>query len=55
MLKDAGAARVSEEAAAAFQAHLDKFSYAVAAKAVNLAEHAKRKTVEPSDIDLAFT
>jgi histone H3/H4 len=54
MLKDAGAARVSDEAAGVLQAKLDKLGYAAATKAVSLANHAKRKTVEPSDIELAF-
>jgi histone H3/H4 len=54
ILKDAGACRVSDDASAAFQAQLNRLSYYAAAKAVRLADHAKRKTVEMSDIKLAF-
>ncbi|MCL5102074.1 MAG: NFYB/HAP3 family transcription factor subunit [Candidatus Marsarchaeota archaeon] len=54
MLKDAGAERVSDSSAKAFQDMLNKFAFGVAQKSVKLCKHAKRKTVEESDIKLAF-
>jgi histone H3/H4 len=54
MLKDAGAKRVSDAAAQSFQDSLNKFAFGVAQKSVKLCSHAKRKTVEESDIKLAF-
>ncbi len=53
ILIDAGARRVSGEAVAAFADSLNRFAYAMASKAVKLAKHAKRKTVEKEDIELA--
>ncbi|MDE1762472.1 MAG: NFYB/HAP3 family transcription factor subunit [Candidatus Micrarchaeota archaeon] len=53
MLKEAGAWRVSESAALELTRHLNKYAYSIAAKAVKLSAHAKRKTVEKSDVELA--
>ncbi|MGC8538967.1 MAG: histone [Candidatus Micrarchaeia archaeon] len=55
MLKDAGAVRVSTEAKKEFARYIDKTSFAIAQRAVKLAEHAKRKTVNASDITLAIS
>ncbi len=54
MLKDAGAERISEEALKEFRKHVEKASFEVASKAVRLAHHAKRKTVDVSDVKLAI-
>lgn len=54
MLKDAGATRVSDSAIKYFQDSLNKFAYQAAQKSVKFCAHAKRKTVEESDIKLAF-
>ncbi len=54
MLKDAGADRVSDEAVTALMDELNKFAFGVASKSVKLCKHAKRKTVEESDIKLAL-
>ncbi len=54
ILKEAGAARVSEEACTEFQKRLNKLAFDAASKAVRLSKHAKRKTVEASDIKLAY-
>ncbi|MCL5434742.1 MAG: NFYB/HAP3 family transcription factor subunit [Candidatus Marsarchaeota archaeon] len=54
MLKDAGASRVSKEAKQEFKKYLEKTAFDVAQKAVRLAQHAKRKTVDASDIKLAI-
>jgi histone H3/H4 len=53
MLKDAGAERISKEAIREFRKHVDKTAFASARKAVRLAHHAKRKTVDISDVRLA--
>jgi len=53
ILKEVGAERVSEPAANELARILNKYAYGVAKKAVKLAAHAKRKTVERSDIELA--
>jgi len=53
ILKDSGAARVSESAATELADLITAFSYSVAKKAVMLTEHAKRKTVSKADIELA--
>lgn len=53
LLKDAGAARVSEPALLKLQKHIDKEAYNTAKKAVMFSKHAKRKTVSESDVKLA--
>jgi len=54
MLKDAGASRVSRGAKQEFKKYLEKTAFDIAQKAVKLAQHAKRKTVDDSDIRLAI-
>ncbi|MCL5099970.1 MAG: NFYB/HAP3 family transcription factor subunit [Candidatus Marsarchaeota archaeon] len=54
MLKEAGAERVSDSAVRALQERLNKNAYDIAKKAVMLSKHAKRKTVEESDVRLAM-
>lgn len=54
LLKEAGAVRVSKEAKQEFRKYLEKAAFDVAQKAVKLAQHAKRKTVDASDIKLAI-
>ena len=53
ILKEQGAMRVSDKAADEFSNVLNSYAYRTAAKAVKLAKHAKRKTVEKADINLA--
>ncbi len=53
ILLDSGAKRVSTEAAEALADLLNIYAYSIAKKAVKLARHAKRKTVEKEDIELA--
>ncbi|MGC8586789.1 MAG: histone [Candidatus Micrarchaeia archaeon] len=53
ILKDAGATRISDDAISYFAEALNIFAYSIAKKAVKLAAHAKRKTVEKEDIKLA--
>jgi len=54
LIKKAGAARVSEEAAKALRDFLEKTAVEVAKKSVSFAGHAGRKTVKTSDIELAI-
>ncbi len=54
ILKNAGASRVSIDAIKSFQEKLNILAFDNAQKAVRLAKHAKRKTVDVSDIKLAF-
>jgi histone H3/H4 len=53
MLKDAGAGRVGEDAAKEFQVYANKTIFEIAQRAVSLSKHAKRKTVNATDIKLA--
>lgn len=53
ILKEVGAQRVSDEGVREFASQVNDFAYALAKKAVQLAAHAKRKTVEKSDVELA--
>ena len=53
ILKDAGADRVSDSAALELAELVDRYAYSLAKKAVSLAAHAKRKTIQKADIDLA--
>ncbi len=53
MLKSAGADRISDSAAMELASSVNHFAYSIAKKAVKLAKHAKRKTVQKSDIELA--
>lgn len=53
ILKAAGAKRVSNEAADAFHKDMNRVAFTIAERAVKLAKHAKRKTVDLSDVRLA--
>ncbi len=53
ILKNAGAARVSDSASRELAEALNSMAYSLAQKAVKLAKHAGRKTVQKADIDLA--
>jgi histone H3/H4 len=53
MLKEAGAKRVSDDALTEFAETVNRYAYKIAAKAIRLASHAKRKTVNKEDIELA--
>ncbi len=53
ILLEAGAKRVSDKAVEAFADYLNRHAYSLATKAIKLAKHAKRKTIEKEDIDLA--
>jgi histone H3/H4 len=53
ILKGAGAARVSDSASRELAEMMNSMAYALAKKAVKLAKHAGRKTVQKSDVDLA--
>ncbi len=53
MLKDAGAERISRGAAKELRKYVDKMAFGTAQNAVRLAHHAKRKTVDVSDVKLA--
>ena len=54
ILKEAGAERISNEAVAELQKYTNKLAFETASKAVKLSKHAKRKTVEASDVKLAM-
>ncbi|HIQ51497.1 MAG TPA: histone family protein [Nautiliaceae bacterium] len=53
IIRKAGAERVSEEAKRIFRDSIEEIAEEVAKKAVDLAKHAKRKTVKPEDVKLA--
>lgn len=53
MMKQSGADRVSNAARSTLAYHMEKFGTKVAKHAVDLAHHAKRKTVTDQDIELA--
>ncbi len=53
ILKDAGAERVSDDAAEELADMVNRMAFSTAKKAVKLAAHAKRKTVKKIDIELA--
>ena len=53
ILKEAGAKRVSKEAAAEFALVLEKIAGNIASDAAKFAEHAGRKTIKSEDIEIA--
>lgn len=53
ILREAGAGRISSSASTEMQKHVNRMAFMVAQKAVQLSRHAKRKTVDISDIRLA--
>jgi len=53
LIKRAGAARVSEESAAALGKALEEIGLKVAREAIDYAKHAGRKTVKARDIEIA--
>ncbi|ACV23875.1 histone family protein [Methanocaldococcus fervens] len=54
ILKKAGAKRVSEEAGKYFAEALEQIALDISKKAVDLAKHAKRKTVKVEDVKAAL-
>ena len=54
IIRDAGARRVSEEAAKELAKELERYALEIAARAVKYATHAKRRTVTKEDIQLAI-
>ncbi len=53
LMRNAGAERVSEDASQALVEVLEEYGETVARKAVSLAKHAGRKTVNAEDVQLA--
>ncbi|MGH2639386.1 MAG: histone [Rhabdochlamydiaceae bacterium] len=53
ILKEAGAERISSGGKTALQRYVNKVAFDAAHKAVMLSRHAKRKTVDVSDVKLA--
>ena len=54
ILKEAGAGRISTDACAELQKYLNREAFSVAQKAVRFSRHAKRKTIDASDVKLAY-
>jgi len=54
LIKEAGAERVSKEAAIALGKVLNRIGTEIAKEAIEYAHYAKRKTVKPSDIEMAY-
>jgi histone H3/H4 len=54
LIRKGGAERVSEDAARLLGEHLELLATDIAREAINLAEHAKRKTIKAEDINLAW-
>ncbi|RAP51754.1 MAG: histone [Methanosphaera sp. rholeuAM270] len=53
ILKNAGAARISDDAAVALAEVLEEFGEDLAMQATKLAKHAGRKTIKAEDVALA--
>jgi len=54
IIQSAGIDRISEDANVKMAKILEDFGTEIASEAAKLAEHAKRKTLMPPDIELAF-
>ncbi len=54
IIKNAGAARVSDDAAVALAEIMEEYAEQTAMQATKLAKHAGRKTVTADDINLAL-
>ena len=54
IIKNAGGLRVSEDAAEALREVLEEIATDLAARAVQLAKHAGRRTVTKEDVKLAY-
>ena len=54
IIKNAGAARISDEAAAVLADAMESYAEDVALRATKLAKHAGRKTVIADDVKLAL-
>jgi len=54
IIKNSGAARISDDAAVALADAMEEYAEVVAMQAVKLAKHAGRKTVTADDIELAL-
>lgn len=54
IIKNAGAARISDDAATALAEAMEAYAEEVAVTATKLAKHAGRKTVTADDIELAL-
>ena len=55
ILKEAGANRISAKATQELQKYINKMAFDVAQKAVRLSKHARRRTVDITDVKLAFS
>lgn len=54
LIKNAGAARISDDAAMALAEAMEEYAEDVSLQAVKVAKHAGRKTVTADDIELAL-